>query len=147
MRNACFAITAEEEATVAQRYQREIEEILGQSGDDEPDSGAERAKPSRAPRRRARSPRRSLGSLLRLTPGRLLLAGVALLILSVLLKALDAPGVTPFLWASVVLFVFAYVSYFTRPRRTVERRWRGQLMDDPQPAGPFSRLWRWITGG
>ena len=132
---------------MAQRYQREIEEILGQTGEDEPGSGGERVKTPNAPRRASRSPRRRLGAFIRLTPGRLLVAGIGLLILSVLLKALDAPGVTPFLWASVVLFVFAYVVYFTRPRRTVERRWRGQPMDDPQPAGPFSRLWRWITGG
>ena len=132
---------------MAQRYQREIEEILGQTGEDEPGAGGERVKTPNAPRRASRSLRRRLGAFIRLTPGRLLVAGIGLLILSVLLKALDAPGVTPFLWASVVLFVFAYVVYFTRPRRTVERRWRGQPMDDPQPAGPFSRLWRWITGG
>ena len=132
---------------MAQRYQREIEEILGQTGEDEMGSGGERVKTPNAPRRTSRSPRRRLGAFIRLTPGRLLVTGIGLLLLSVLLKALDAPGVTPFLWASVVLFVFAYVVYFTKPRRTVERRWRGQPMDDPQPAGPFSRLWRWITGG
>lgn len=132
---------------MAQRYQREIEEILGQSGEDEPDAGSGGNQRPRAPRRARRSWRRALGTLIRPTPGRLLLAGIVLLILAVVLNALDAPGVRPFFWASVVLFVFAYVAYFTRPRRTVERRWRGQPMDDPQPAGPLSRLWRWITGG
>lgn len=131
---------------MAQRYQREIEEILGQSGDEGQGEGSGGGRRPRAPRRR-RSPRRALGALVRPTPGRLLFAGIALLILAVVLNALDAPGVRPFFWASVVLFVFAYVAYFTRPRRTVERRWRGQPMDDPQPAGPISRLWRWITGG
>ncbi len=132
---------------MAQRYQREIEEILGQAGEEGSGGRSDGSKPPRGPRRASRSPRRGLGAFIRPTPGRLLLAGIVLLVLSVLLKALDAPGVTPFLWASVVLFVFAYVVYFTRPRRTVERRWRGQPMDDPQPAGPLSRLWRWITGG
>ena len=132
---------------MAQRYQREIEEILGQAGDEGEGAGPDGSKPPRAPRRVSRSPRRRLGTLIRPTPGRLLLAGIVLLILAVVLNALDAPGVRPFFWASVVLFVFAYVAYFTRPRRTVERRWRGQPMDDPQPAGPLSRLWRWITGG
>ncbi|MDE2838616.1 MAG: hypothetical protein OXL97_14095 [Chloroflexota bacterium] len=132
---------------MAQRYQREIEEILGQAGEDGQGAGPDGSKRPRTRNRvsRPRGPR--LGRFLRPTSGRLLLAGIVLLVLSVLLKALDAPGVTPFLWASVVLFVFAYVAYFTRPRRTVERRWRGQPMDDPQPAGPLSRLWRWITGG
>ena len=132
---------------MAQRYQREIEEILGQAGEEGKGAGPDGSKPPRTPRRRSRSPGRGLRTLTRPTPGRLLLAGIVLLILAVVLNALDAPGVRPFFWASVVLFVFAYVAYFTRPRRTVERRWRGQPMDDPQPAGPFSRLWRWITGG
>lgn len=133
---------------MAQRYQREIEEILGQSGEQGEGAGSDGSQPPRSPRRVARAARGPrLGRFIRPTSGRLLLAGITLLVLSVLLKALDAPGVTPFLWASVVLFVFAYVAYFTRPRRTVERRWRGQPMDDPQPAGPLSRLWRWITGG
>ena len=132
---------------MAQRYQREIEEILGQAGEEGEGAGSDGSKPPRSPRRVARAPRRRLGRLVRPTPRRLLLAGIVLLILAVVLNALDAPGVRPFFWASVVLFVFAYVAYFTRPRRTVERRWRGQPMDDPQPAGPLSRLWRWITGG
>ena len=132
---------------MAQRYQREIEEILGQAGEEGQGAGPGGSKPPRSPRRVSRSPRRRLGALIRPTPGRLLLAGIVLLILAVVFNALDAPGVRPFFWASVVLFVFAYVAYFTRPRRTVERRWRGQPMDDPQPAGPLSRLWRWITGG
>ena len=132
---------------MAQRYQREIEEILGQAGEEGDGAGSDGSKPPRSPRRVARAPRRRLGRFVRPTPGRLLLAGIVLLILAVVLNALDAPGVRPFFWASVVLFVFAYVAYFTRPRRTVERRWRGQPMDDPQPAGPLSRLWRWITGG
>ena len=131
---------------MAQRYQREIEEILGQTGEEE-GAGPDGSPKPRASRRASRSRGPGLGRFIRPTSGRLLLAGIVLLVLSVLLKALDAPGVTPFLWASVVLFVFAYVVYFTRPRRTVERRWRGQPMDDPQPAGPLSRLWRWITGG
>ena len=132
---------------MAQRYQREIEEILGQAGEEGSGTGPDGSKPPRRPRRVSRSPRRGLSAFIRPTPGRLLLAGIALLVLAVVLNALDAPGVRPFFWASVVLFVFAYVAYFTRPRRTVERRWRGQPMDDPQPAGPLSRLWRWITGG
>ena len=132
---------------MAQRYQREIEEILGQTGEEGEGAGSGGSKPPRSPRRVRRAPRRGLGRFVRLTPGRLLLAGIVLLILAVVLNALDAPGVRPFFWASVGLFVFAYVAYFTRPRRTVERRWRGEPMDDPQPAGPLSRLWRWITGG
>ena len=131
---------------MAQRYQREIEEILGQTGEEGQDGGPDR--PSGPSRRVARAPRRRFGRFIRPTPGRLLLAGIVLLVLAVVLNALDAPGVRPFFWASAGLFVFAYVAYFTRPRRAVERRWRGQPMDDPpQPAGPLSRLWRWITGG
>lgn len=132
---------------MAQRYQREIEEILGQTGEEGQGAGSDGAKPPRSSRRPSRSPGRGVRTFIRPTPGRLLLTGIVLLILTVVLNALDAPGAGPFFWASVALFVFAYVAYFTRPRRTIERRWRGQPMDDPQPAGPFSRLWRWITGG
>ncbi len=130
---------------MAQRYQREIEEILGQAGEEGQDDGSGRT--PRSSRRATRSRRPGLGRFVRPTPGRLLLAGIVLLILSVVAGPLGVPGGGPFFLASVVLFVFAYVAYFTRPRRTVERRWRGQPMDDPQPAGPLSRLWRWITGG
>lgn len=127
---------------MAERYQREIEEILEEAGERPPARPPKRARP---PRRRPA--RRERGYSLVPTPGRIAFAGAAAIAAALALNLLDAPGATIFLWAGVALLVAAYAAYFMKPRRTVERRWRGQLMDAPPEPGPLSRLWRRITGG
>ena len=126
---------------MAERYQREIEEILEEAGERPPPRLAKRVRPARRPARRER------GYSLFPTPGRIAFAGAAALAVALAVNLLGVPGSTVFLWAGVALLVAAYALYFTKPRRTVERRWRGQLMDDPPQPGPLSRLWRRITGG
>ena len=132
-----------------QRYQREIEEILDQVSEEPPAETGSRRRPRVG---RAKSEVRSEGSPRpRLTfdfsPGRLFLIGAGLLVGSLLLAAFGFGFAAPFAWIGVGLFVVAYLRFFTKPRRSVDRMWRGQSIEDPpQPSAP-QRWWRWITGG
>lgn len=131
---------------MAQRYQREIEEILDKVNDGVPDGG----KPRRSKRKSAQpqAPRRARSaSGLSLSPSRLVMAGVVLLIVAFAFNATGLAYAGPLAWVGIGLFIAAYVMFFTRPRRIVERRWRGQSIEDaPEPNG-LLRLWRWITRG
>lgn len=134
---------------MANRYQREIEEILGQANEEAAGQDAESARPAKPAGRRLRpsGSRRIPRSSLHVTPGRLLRAGLAALAAALLLTMLGVGFAMPFAWLGVALIIIAYVAFFTKPRRTVERRWRGQPLDDPPDPGPVSQLWRWITRG
>jgi hypothetical protein len=126
---------------MAQRYQREIEKILDKTNDESEKAGTNM---SASPRRQSRgsqasAPRSGPRFTPRFTPGNLVVAGVVLLITAVVL------GSQPLMWIGIALFVIAYVSYFNKPGRNVERRWRGQsIEDEPQPS-VVQRLWSWIT--
>ncbi len=139
---------------MSQRYQREIEEILDQVNAEAP---AEKGgRPVRSPADQASPPRRSRGGrrgLLSLipigiSPGRLLLTGIVLLLAAMVLRS-AIPGIAgPLTWTGVGLFIAAYVIFFTRPRRSIERRWRGRSIEDGPPSGrrnPLERLWRWVN--
>mgnify|MGYP004222000499 CR=1 FL=1 len=111
------------------RYQREIEDILQQAG--ELGSGKKR-----------RAGKQGLLSLVWLyiaqsvggktwsiTPGRVMLVAVALL-LSALVMVAVVPGLAgPLAWGGLILFIVGYAMFFIRPRQ-VEKRWRGQPIDD-----------------
>ena len=141
---------------MSQRYQREIEEILGKANEDASDEASDESagRPKRGQRtaHRAAPPRRPRRFSFSFTPGRLFQVGVVLLVVAVVVNWIDVNlmGISlaaPIAYVGVALFIIAYVSFFTRPRRTVERRWRGQVLDDPPGSGSASRLWRWITRG
>ena len=113
-----------------QRYQKEIEDILEQSGKlRRVDGGAG----SRIPFRRlvwlwlsrlARGRRWP-------QPGRLMLVAVCLLLSALLVRAV-VPGIAgPLAWAGLLLFVLGYATFFVRPRG-VEKRWRGQSIEEPR---------------
>ena len=135
---------------MAQRYQREIEEILQQVNE----KGASSKSPSGlspAQRRVPRRPGRNSGGLAaRLagfpSPGRFLLAGIALLVAALVLRS-TIPGIAgPMTWAGVGLFITAYILFFTRARRPMERRWRGRSMEDASPTRFLERLRTWLGG-
>ncbi len=138
---------------MSQRYQREIEEILGKANEEEAsEEGGARPQRGQRTAHRAAPPRRPRRFSFSFTPGRLFQIGVALLVIAVVMNWVDVNlmGISvaaPIAYLGVALFIVAYVSFFTRPRRTVERRWRGQVLDEPPGSGPASRLWRWITRG
>jgi hypothetical protein len=131
---------------MSQRYQKEIEEILEQAnveraeGKEGPGRGRTQESPKPKTPRQARP-----GRGFRLTTGKLLLAGVVLLVLSPILGTVGL--MEPAAWIGIGLIIASYVIYFTRPRRLTERRWRGQLIEDEPQPNAWQRLWRWLTRG
>jgi hypothetical protein len=113
---------------MSERYKKEIEEVLKQAGELGTSSGR--------PRRQ-----RSLWGLIWLqvaqsvggrtwsiTPGRVMLTAVALLLGALIVRSF-APGIVGLLfWAGLVLFIVGYAMFFVRPK-TVEKRWRGQSIE------------------
>ncbi len=121
------------------RYEEEIEEILKQVG--EVDSG---------PIRRRRSFLGLLGAYVSkllgggtwsITPGRVMLAAGVLLLLGLIMPSVVQAGIwAPLAWAGLILFIVGYAMFFIRPRK-VEKRWRGQPIDDSD-GGLWERLRR-----
>lgn len=111
-----------------QRYQREIEEILQQAGD----LGADEA-----PKRRPRMGFARLvwdyfkqsigGSPLSITPGRVMLAAVLILLAALVLNATSSSFVGLLAWLGFILFIVGYAMFFIKPR-PVEKRWRGSVI-------------------
>ena len=114
---------------MSQRYQKEIEEILKQSG------GLKRAGRGGGPGTALwQLVWRWISGLLRgrswSEPGRLILIAMSLLLSALVIRAI-APGIAgPVAWAGLLLFVLGYAMFFVRPRR-MEKRWRGQPIDEP----------------
>ena len=136
---------------MAQRYQKEIEEILDQANAQVLEGKATRGRgaPQR-PVRRSPPPqppasRSSSWFPVRISAARIVVLGVALLVAALVLSLFHVlPGlVGPLGWGGVVLFIIAYIRYFSGPRRTVERRWRQRSIDDDTPGESFwKRFWR-----
>ena len=129
-----------------QRYEREIEEILGQVNEETP-----AAAKSRRGARRVKSEVRPAGPRLRppafdFSPGRLFLIGAGLLVVAGVLMVFGFGFAAPLAWVAIGLFVVAYLRFFTKPRRSVDRMWRGQSIEDPPSPSAPSRWWHWITG-
>ena len=128
---------------MAQRYQREIEEILDQAGGNAPAGRNATGKRQRRSADKVSRPS-SWRVPVSVSPGRLLIIGVVTLLAGLLLPFPD--GISKFVaWVGVGLFVLSYVLFFAQPRRTVERRWRGQSMEDEVPPSQLERFWRWLT--
>jgi hypothetical protein len=114
---------------MSQRYQREIEGILKQSG-----------KLKRVGKGGGSGPSfwqlvwiwasRLLRGHSWSQPGRLILIAVSLLLSALIIRAI-VPGIAgPVAWAGILLFILAYAMFFVRPRQ-MEKRWRGQPLDEP----------------
>ena len=113
------------------RYKQEIEEILRQAGEVAP---AERpaARRESLPKLVWRHFVESLGGKTwSISPGRVMLAAVALLLSALIVRAAVPGLVGPLAWAGLILFIVGYGMFFVRGSKgpKVERRWRGQLLD------------------
>jgi hypothetical protein len=130
---------------MAERYRREIEDIL-----DKLDEAPAKSPKTNEGGRRLRFfglPGRVLGGMGSwLSPGRVMLAALALLLVALLLNA-SMPGVfVPFLmWGAVIVFIVGYALFFINASEPFEKRWRGRTIEGPPP--PASRLRRWLRGG
>jgi hypothetical protein len=131
---------------MANRYQREIEEILEQVNEKAPSGAKPRGRAAQAQHARSGGrPKSGAGPRAAFTSGRLMLAGVILIISSLLLIGLMPSLAGPAVWLGIFLLITGYVVHFAKPRRTIERRWRGESIDDRSEPSGIERLWRWLT--
>jgi hypothetical protein len=117
---------------MSSKYQREIEEILEKAGDLESSRRSRRAARHSLPRLVWLYVKRSLsGKLWSLSPGRVMLFGLVLL-LSTLVVRPFVNGVSGYLaWAGLLISIVGYGMVLVKPPTTGERHWRGQPIDSP----------------
>lgn len=119
------------------QYQREIEDIL-------------RKAEAQAPLPKPQSSRQSLRSLVwqyarqsmsnsawPISPGKLMLTAVALLLVAAILRAMLPMVFGPLAWAALVVFIIAYAMFFIKPSKRANggspgarKMWRGHYIDD-----------------
>lgn len=118
-----------------ERFQQEIEEILEQTEAQAPPS-----RPKRARRQKADGPSGAGGFI---TPGRMIIAAVILLLTFALI--FDGTLATAFLWAGLVAGVLGYAFFFVRADRAENKlHWRGKPVEyDAPPSGPS--FWDKVT--
>jgi hypothetical protein len=133
---------------MTEKYQDEIEEILRRAGEAAPTETTEERE--RAVERGASSVRSTQEQLPptdssvqrrmpRLSPGKLLLAGIAVF----LLGAFAWP---PGIWIGLGMVVVAYLLFFVTPRSmSGEKWWRGKRMDEVK--SPWDRVKNWLKSG
>ena len=130
------------------KYQQEIEEILKNAGEVAPeDSSRETGKPledrPRVVRQAAEASRPApsfspKGGWPTITPGKILMTGLVVFIVTALLQ------IWVLVWVGLALLVFGYLLFFITPRNiSMEKRWRGESIEDA-PESPWDRLKRWI---
>lgn len=126
------------------KYKEEIEEILRKAGEAAPKDSAKESErhPEDRPRETRVSKRAPVqdhrGSTRRftITPGKLMLAGLALFLIGLKIQ--------PLLWIGLVALVGAYLMYFLKPRSiNQEKRWRGRSVEETTPS-PRDWLRRWF---
>lgn len=129
-----------------EQYQKEIEDILRQAEADAP-----------LPKQRRQSlramvwqyARQSVSSDAgRFSPGRLMLAALAILLVAVVLRFMMPPILFGLLaWMGLALFIVAYAMFFLRPsnRGAARKQWRGRYLDgeasDGGGAGGAGQSW------
>ena len=125
-----------------------LEEILKNAGENAPDESAgEREKPledrPKAVRRADKASKAPVshtpsGRWPSITPGKILLTGLVVFIITALLQ------IWVLIWLGLGLLVVGYLLFFITPRNVnLEKRWRGQSIEDP-PESPWDRFKRWI---
>ena len=134
---------------MADKYIREIEQILEEaerSGRKRSVAGdlGEAQKPSRLLSRVSWA-----GSIFRVSPNKVVLAGIVLIVVSfVVYNAFNYLFVenVKFLlpiWAGLILFVIVYGLLFVRPG-SQDKRWRGKILDDGVEPSKWEQVRRWL---
>ena len=132
-----------------EKYKDEIEEILKNAGELAPSKiprESERHPEDRPRGRESRDVTRSRQtsvphsepsrSLPAITPGKLMLVGVILLLIGF--------KFWPLIWLGLAILAGGYMMYFVAPQTlNYEKRWRGQSVDEP-PTSQWDRLKHWI---
>ena len=113
---------------MSERYQREIEEILEEAGDLVPAKPRLGARPGFWRLIRAYIAQSLRGNRWSLSPGRVMLIAVSLLLAALVLRG-ALPGIVgPLAWAGLLLFIVGYGLFFVKPPK-IEKRWRGQTVE------------------
>jgi Flp pilus assembly protein TadB len=112
------------------RYEKEIEEILEQAGNVQPQSATPHPGSGRFYRLRSQIAQAFSARGWKVSPGKLMLVSVGLLLVALLMNAVIPAAVGPVAWAGIVLFIVAYALFFILPPKSkVERHWRGRPVD------------------
>jgi len=132
------------------KFMREIDEILERV---ERGGAIEGSKDEDGPATKRRTLQRLLpGPIWRdrftsVSPGKVMLAGIALLLLAVVILAFADLKMFGLLWAGLVLFVIAYGMFFMRPGGAqYQKRWRGHLVEDRRYEPLWHKVKRWLRG-
>jgi len=127
---------------MSSKYQREIEEIMQRTGELAPTRGGRRAHRLSLPRLVWLYVKRLLsGKLWSISPGRVMLFGLVLLLTSLVVGSF-LPGATGYLaWAGLLISIVGYGLVLAKPP-TGEKRWRGQILEDPGESSWWDRLRR-----
>ena len=125
-----------------QKYEREIDEILRQMDTFLPEEPRHRRLGKRL---RALLAVHQPWGLVRPSPGQLMAAGLALVLLSYLLRAVAPALAAPTGLVALVCFVGALALSVIRSRRRPVVGWRGRMLDHPPSEGLLWRDWlrRW----
>lgn len=120
---------------MADKFEREIDEIIRKTGDLPPPP-----RPARRSVRRSPRPERRGG--FPISPRQLLFAGIGLLLIGSLLIGSVANWGSMIALAGIGLLVVAYIAFFSGKGSTApggyERRWRGQTVYEGAPGTPLS---------
>ena len=122
-----------------EKYKEEIEEILRRTGEVAPPPTAREADRRTAEFAPPTTPaRRSVLSWPALSPGKLLLAGLILLLVGAFWQVW-------LLWTGLGLLVAAYLLFFVKPRSvSYEKRWRGRAVEER--GSVWQKLKGWLLG-
>lgn len=109
---------------MGRKYQQEIEELLAQVGEGSSDQAREQHRQREGILRGRRLRLRGFPQ-----PSRLFFLSLGLLILALVLKVASLSIWAPIAWVALSVFLVGYISFFLRPRRPFEKRWRGRPLD------------------
>ncbi len=129
---------------MTEKYKDEIEEILRKAGEVAPSKPPQdkerppedRRRDSIVSRRTPVPSQRPTPRRPSITPGKLMLAGVILLLIGI--------SFWPLIWVGLALLVGGYLMYFVSPRSiNYEKRWRGRSVED-RPVSYWAQFKRWL---
>ena len=129
-----------------EKYQNEIEEILRRSGEAAPVESTRNRPlaPEDSPELvddHAQSPRSSR-RWINFSPGKIMLGGLVIFLIAVIM------GFKIFIWVGLAVLAGAYLLFFVKPNYgTIEKRWRGRLIEEPgseEPESRVDRLKKWL---
>ena len=108
-----------------EKYKKEVEEILEQAGVPQGRGMAHRRGPSFRQLIWMYAGKALGGRTWAITPGRVMIAAVVVLLLALVLRAGPMMGLV-----GLLLFIVAYAMFFMRPGNRAEKRWRGRAVEE-----------------